>query len=219
VKTQNIDRLATEMHLLDFPTLIRRFLYDQLYPDNILSSSDVPLTECPSFTGRIRVHNSAVATFHGPCDPSGIGGMRREHIRAVSSWRKGPGRHDCVYLNRDPSSPGVRGMDVVQVLIFFAFDYCDTAYSCALVRWFRVIGDKPDEDTGMWIVEPEVNADGSPVLSVIHLDCIIRAAHLLGVTSTDMFLPMSAHFSQSLASFKAFYLNRFIDHHAFQIVT
>jgi hypothetical protein len=80
VKTQNIDRLATEMHLLYFPTLIRRFLYDQLYPDNILSSSDVPLTECPLFAGRIRVHNSAVATFHGPCDPSGIGDMHREHI-------------------------------------------------------------------------------------------------------------------------------------------
>jgi hypothetical protein len=38
--------------------------------------------------------------------------------------------------------------------------------------------NKPDEDTGMWVVEPDFNADGSPLVSVIHLDCILRAATL-----------------------------------------
>jgi hypothetical protein len=219
VRTRNIVTLATEIQQPDFPILIRRFLYDQLYPDNILSSSNVPLSECPSYNGRIRVHNSAIATFHGPCDPSGVGGMRREFIRAVPSWRKGPGRYDCVLLNRDPDVPGLRGMDVVRVLLFFSFDFSGTVYSCALVRWFTVIGDEPDVDTGMWIVKPEVDAGGSPVISVIHLDCVIRAVHLLDIFGTNTFLPNAFHFTQSLDSFRAFYINRFVDHHAFQMIT
>jgi hypothetical protein len=197
--------------------LLRRFLYDQLYPNNVFTSSDIPLSECPSYSGKIRVHNSAVATFHAPSDPSGIGGMRHEHIRAMPSWRNTSSRYDCVFLNRDPDLPGVQGMDIVRVLLFFSFDFCGTTYSCALVHWFTVLGDGPDEDTGMWIVQPEVDEDDIPVISIIHLDCVVRAAHLLGVFG-NAFIPRDLHFSQSLDSFKAFYVNKFIDHHAFKIV-
>jgi hypothetical protein len=215
--TRNVASIAADIQQPRFPILIRRFLYDQLYPDNILSSSDVPLNECPSFTGRIRVHNSAIATFHAPCDLSGIGGMRREYIRATSLWYKASSRYDCAFLNHDPDLSGVCGMDIVRILLFFSFNFNSKTYSCALVHWFSVLGDEPDEDTGMWVVEPEVDADGSPVISVIHVDCIIRAAHLLGIFGTNTFIPKALQFSQSLDSFKKFYVNKFIDHNAFQI--
>ena len=32
------------------------------------------------------------------------------------------------------------------------------------------------------------------------------------------FIPKDLHFSQSLDSFRAFYVNRFIDHHAFKLL-
>jgi hypothetical protein len=217
VRTRNIYDLATEIQHPQFPMLISRFLYGQLYPDNILSSSDVPLTSCPSYTGKIRVHNSAVSMFHAPSDPSGIGGMHREHIRAVSSWRKGPGRYDCVFLNRNPDLPGMKGLDVVRILLFFSFDFSGTTYPCALVHWYTLIGDEPDDETGMWIVQPEVGHDGVPVTSIVHLDCIVRAAHLIGVFGNTS-IPKTLHFSHSLDSFKYFYVNKFIDHHAFKTI-
>jgi hypothetical protein len=204
------------MQLPNFPMLVRRFLYDQLYPDNLLSSSEVPLRECPSYSGKVRVYNSAVAIFHAPSDGSGIYGMRREHIRAVKSWRKGPGRYDCVFLNRDPDIPGMQGMDIVRIHAFFSFDFGGTTYPCALVHWFTIIGAEPDEDTGMWVVKPEVDHLGDQVVSIIHLDCIIRAAHLIGVFG-ESFVPRALTCHQSLDAFKAFYVNKYIDHHAFKL--
>ena len=142
--------------------------------------------------------------------------MRREHIRAVSEWRKGPARYDCVFVNSNPELEGMRGLDVVQVLLFFSFEFQNQFYPCALVRWFSRIGDEPDEDTGMWRVESELDSDGQPVISVIHLDCIFRAAHLIGVCG-HQFLPRNLYLHQSLDVFRAFYVNKFIDHHAFEI--
>jgi hypothetical protein len=217
VRTRTVMALSIEIQQPRFPALIRRFLYDQLYPDNILSSSDIPLAECPTYTSKVRVYNSAVATFYAPSDHSGVGGMHREHIRATSSWRQGHGRYDCVFLNDNPDLPGIRGMDVVRVLLFFSFPFCGTLYSCAFIRWFRVVGDEPDEITGMWIVEPEVDEGGSPVVSIINVDCIIRAAHLVGVFG-EAFIPKTLRFHHSLDSFKSFYINKFIDHHAFRVV-
>ena len=119
VRTRSVARLTAEIQQPNFPTLIHCFLYDQIYPDNVLSSSEVPLSECPSFNRNIRIHNSAVATFHAPSDPSRPGGMCQECIRAVPSWRKGPAHYDCVFLNSNPDVPGMLGMDVVQVHLFF----------------------------------------------------------------------------------------------------
>ncbi|KAG1859702.1 hypothetical protein F4604DRAFT_1882719 [Suillus subluteus] len=55
------------------------------------SSTDVPLCECPSYVGSIKVFHSAAVTFITPSDPSGITGMHHEHIHAVPSWHNGPG--------------------------------------------------------------------------------------------------------------------------------
>jgi hypothetical protein len=210
-----VEQLATELNIPNFPILIRQFLYDQLHLDGPLTSSEVPLTACPSFDGKVAVYLSAVATYYAPSDPSGIGGMRRERIRATPSWRKGPSRYDCVLVNSNQDLEGMRGLDIARVLCFFSFNFRGTTYPCALIRWFSHIGDGPDVDTGMWMVKPVPNADGP--LAVIHLDCVVRAAHLIGVYGNS-FLPPGFHFSRSLDSFRAFYVNKYADHHMFESV-
>jgi hypothetical protein len=144
--------------------------------------------------------------------------MRREWIRASPSWRNGPPRYDCVFLNTDPTAEGMRGLDVARVLLFFSFEYDSTTYPCALVRWLSRVGDGPDEDTGMWMVQPDLEEDGSSIITVIHLDCILRAAHLIPVYG-DEFIPRELSLHHSLDAFLLHYVNKFIDHHAFQIAS
>jgi hypothetical protein len=203
----------------EFPDLIRRFLYDQLYPDCPLTSANVPLTSCPELTtNQILIYNSAVAIFYAPSDHSGLEGMRREHIRATSSWRQSQPRYDCVLVNSDPEQQGFRGLDVAQVRLFFSFEFRRITYRCALTHWFCRIGNGPDEDTGMWMVEPEVGNNGERLCSVIHIDCIVRAAHLIPVYG-DAPIPRSIDCNTSLHAFRAYYVNKFIDHQAFQMVS
>jgi hypothetical protein len=208
--------LATEINQPHLIEHVRRFLYDQLYPDSNLPSSDVSLNACPIFLGKVSVFLSAVATYYAPSDPSGIGGMRREHIRATPSWRRGPARYDCAFVNSHPELEGMRGLDVVRVLLFFSFPFNGITYPCAFVRWFSIIGEECDEDTGMWMVQPAVTEDGLPEVSVIHLDCVFRAAHLLPIYGETQ-IPDNVSHHNSLDAFTAFYVNKYADHHAFEI--
>ena len=141
-------------------------------------SSDISLTTCPVFSGIISLFSSATATFHAPSDPSGIYGMCHEQIWATESWWQGLACYDCVFVNTHPELDDMRGLDVVCILAFFSFTYCNKLYPCALVHWYSIIGEDHDEDTGMWIVSPNM-VDGSPGVSIIHLDTIFHAAHLL----------------------------------------
>ena len=68
-----------------FPMLMRRFLYDQLYPNSTIPSLLVFPESLPMIEGMIEVFNSTIATFHAPSDISGVTGMRREHIWATPS--------------------------------------------------------------------------------------------------------------------------------------
>lgn len=163
------------------------------------------------------MHASAAATFYAPSDISGVGGMRYERIRAVPQWRGGPARYDCVFVETDPSREGMRGLDVARVLLFFQFEHDNITYPCALVQWYSRVGDEPNEDTGMWIVEPDLNEDGSFRESIIHLDTILRAAHLIGVYGED-FLPQDFTFHKTLDTFESFFVNKYIDHHAFATI-
>ena len=212
------ETLAAELNQPNFVELIQKFLRKQLYGDaeSLLSDEDTTDPSLPFFNGRVEVHSSALATFRAPSDISGVGGMRREHIRATQSWRNGPPRYDCVFVNTDPAAEGMRGLDVARVFLFFSINFHGTKYPCALVHWMSRLGNEPDEDTGMWIVQPDVNADGSPTMSVIHLDCILRAAHLIGVYGTAL-LPDNLDFYQSLDAFRSFYVNKFVDYHSFEI--
>jgi hypothetical protein len=211
-----VPALAAELRRPDLDHLIRRFLFDQLQPDNNLHSSDVDIDACPQFYGRIYVFYSASATYYAPSDPSGVGGMHREWIRATPSWHRGVPRYDCILINTDPDRSGMRGMDVARVLLFFSFEFRDLRYPCALVQWYVKISEEPDDLTGMWIVEKEMK-DGEPLTSIIHLDSILRAAHLIPMFGDDFIPAMDP--SDTLDTFDTFYVNKFADHHAFEIIT
>ena len=210
-----VESLAIKINQPSLPELIRRFLYDQKYPDCPLTSTNVSLHACPPFTGMISVFASAAANYYAPSDPSGVCGMRREHIRASPSWRQGPARYDCAFVNSKPGLDAMRGLSIVRILLFFSFVFDDKTYPCALAHRFSLVAEEPDEDTGMWVVQPEVEDDGSPTISVVHLDYIFRAAHLLPIYGDDPIDSISPH--ESLDTFPAFYVNKYIDHHAFQI--
>jgi len=142
--------------------------------------------------------------------------MRREVIRSTPQWRKKEPRRDCVFVERNTEIGGMGGLDVVRVLTFFSFISDGVLYPCALVQWFRHVSEEPDNLTGMWMVEAERSTDGSFVISVIHTDCILRGAHLIPIFGKN-FVPEELHFSDSLDAFAAFYVNRFIDHQAFEM--
>ena len=117
---------------------------------------------------------------------------------------------------QDPKLDGMRGLHVAQVLLFLSFNSCHTPYPCALVQWFVTVGDAPCSDTGMWIVKPELEDDGTQVTSIIHVDSIIQGAHLIGVYG-DKFFPCDFSHFDSLSAFQAYYVNKFIDYHAYEI--
>lgn len=206
--------IALEIGQPDLIDLIQQFIYDQQYPDHASSSDRAPVL--PTFYGKMAVYSSAVATFHAPSDISGIGGMRREWIRANKSWRKGASRYDTIFINTDPSAEGMRGLDVARVRLFFSFFHEGVKYPCALVHWFTSVGDLPDDHTGMWVVKPETIDDGEPLASIIHINTIIRASHLLPIFGQN-FVSKTISFTDTLDTFASFYVNKYIDHHAFEI--
>lgn len=205
--------------LIDCPLhseLIRRFLFDQLHPNAPLSGDEVDLNICPTFSGNIHVFHSALATFYAPSDRSGIGGMHRQRIRATPLWRNSHARYDCMFLEKDPTLPGFRGLHVVQVCLFFSFKHDRKTYPCALVQWFVPIGDRPCKDTGMWMVEPDLDHHRQRVSAIVHIDTAVRGAHLLPVYGTA-FIPYDLHFSETLHAFRSYYVNKYADHHSHEI--
>ena len=156
----------------------------------------------------------AIATFYALGNVSGVKGIHREHIQATASWRKGPACYDCVLVNANPDIDGACRFEIANVLLFFSFQHQDREYPCALVQWFSFKG--LDEDMGFWMVEPDINyITGQPHLTVLHLYCIYQAIHLMPAPQNANFIDHSITMHTSLDSFKLFYINNFIDHHAF----
>ena len=56
-------------------------------------------------------------------------------------------------------------------------------------------------------------------MSVIHVDSIVRAAHLLPVFKNETLIPREINFTNTLNVFKAFYLNKYIDYHSFETLS
>jgi hypothetical protein len=195
---------------------VRRFLYDQLNPTTATSCHEVDITLCPLFDGKISVFHSATTSFYAPSDICGASGMHRQVIRSSRSWRNGPARHDCVFVEHDATLPGLRGLYVAQVILLFSFTYQQVYYPCALVRWFDIIGDHPCSNTGMWMVEPEYNAQGDRLVSVIHLDTILRPAHLIPIYGAH-YIDRDLRHTDSLVAFAAYYVNKYSDYHAYEI--
>ena len=199
--------------------MVWKFLYDQLYPDSAIPSEDILEDSLPEMiTGKLFVFNSAVATFHAPSDISGVTGMHREHIRATSSWRRGTPRYDCVLINSYPDVDGARGFEIARVLLFFSFKHNVVDYPCALVQWFSFVGTEPDEDTGFWKVEPDLRNSGEPRLAIIHIDSVYRAVHLIPAYQNAELVKTTTTMHSSLDIYNVFYVNKFTDHHAFEIL-
>ena len=148
-------------------------------------------------------------------DKSGIRGMYQERICAVKLWRKGPAHNDCVFIEQDADKPGFHGLFVARVHAFLAITHNWNTIPCALVSEFSMIGDQLCLDTGMWMVKPDY-LQGEHVVSIIQLDSILCRVHLMGIAGKKH---ISNHLTlhNSLDAFQAYYVNKYIDHHAHEL--
>ena len=198
--------------------LIRVFLF---YQQNPAFAGTPSISACPSIESieDISVFHSAKAVFCAPSNLSGIGGLYREMIRCTPKWKTSgiiaPCR-DCVLLHTGSGMAGSRGFIVARVHLFFSFALGEEVFECALVHEFCRSFADPDPDNGMWVFEPDHDRDRYRIMSVVPLDSIVRAAHLLPLFKGDTPVPREINFTHTLDAFKAFYLNRYIDYHAFE---
>ena len=214
--------LGVKISQHNLPDLVQHFLFYQLYPDSDIEPDDLPLEQCPPlWDTHASVFHSATATFRAPSNPSGPGGMYREVIHSTPRWSKGDvvgPRRDCVFVDGGKSdAPGMRGLLVARVYLFFSFSFTNVDYPCTLVHWYTTIGTEPSDSNGLWIVEPEYICNWQRVMGVIHLDSIIRGAHLLPRFPSNTRLPREINYTQTLDVYQQFYVNKYVDHHAFEI--
>jgi hypothetical protein len=212
--------LTKKLKIPELPELVSRFLYEQANPDSLVPANLIPIEELPQFMGKVLVYPSAISVFHTPSDMSGTRNMCCERIRSISSWRNGPERRDCIYVVQDKNLPGFRGLLVAQVHAFIRIKpkhirRSQCSYLCAIVSWFKTVGDMPCPNTGMWIIQRELE-HGKELKSIIHIDTILRGAHLIGIAA-DSFIPGDLEHTDSLNAFKTFFVNKYIDYHAHEM--
>ena len=210
---RDMEDLAVSIQLPSLPIALRQFLFLLKNPD---STSAPSLSDLPQFHGRVYVHYSALATFFAPSDLCGVGGMHKERIRSTPSWYDHP-RHDTVFVVLDDSLPGMDGMVIARVRLLFSFNYKNVDHSCALVNWLVREGDKPDPDTGMWVVSLE-KENGVPTTQVIDVKTIVRAAHLIPVFGSEK-VPSDVYHYNSLDRYRTFFINKYADHHSHELLT
>ena len=110
------------------------------------------------------------------------------------------------------------GMEIAQVHLLFSFKYSNgKTYECALVDWYSCLQER-DADNSMWMVKPDILADGSPFTAVIHVDTILHCAHLIPVYDSSRPVPRAKKYSDSLDSFDMYYINQYADHHMYEVV-
>ncbi|KAK1227851.1 hypothetical protein PQX77_009129 [Marasmius sp. AFHP31] len=184
--------LEQHLNLKNFTFLLRCFLHQQrLPPDYPVEDldwgeieDDLPVIDSHT-TIKVKVFPSAVSTFSAPSDLCGFGGMKRERIRAVESWKNSGPRHDCVFMVKDQDGRGFRSLHVARVVHFLSIEHDHEHYECALISGFTPISDEPDPVTGLWIVKPDEDDDGDPQMDIVSLDTIVRGAHLMGVCGKE----------------------------------
>jgi hypothetical protein len=102
------------------------------------------------------------------------------------------------------------------VHLLFSFTLEEEIYPCALVEWFKKSSADPDPDVNMWTVEPKFR-HGVRVASVVHLDAVLRGAHLLPVFG-EAFVPQNLCYFDTLNVFRHYYVNKYVDNHGFETV-
>ncbi|KAI0823320.1 hypothetical protein BC628DRAFT_1325036, partial [Trametes gibbosa] len=187
---QALASIGHHVGIPNLPILASRFLHEHADSDDPpIRNADLPLdpVDCA------HIFHSAVTTYYAPSDPSGLWGMHREHIRANPSWHKGPPRYDCVSIGKDPSAHGFLSFHVVRIklLLLFRVNWCFTLSGetedvpCAVVESFSAVHNKPEPETGLWLVEPDINDDGSRMLGIVHIDTLFCSAHLIPAFGED----------------------------------
>ncbi|KAF8264880.1 hypothetical protein EI94DRAFT_1772541 [Lactarius quietus] len=124
--------------------------------------------------------------------------MHHQIIHSTPSWWKKDAHYNCV------------------LVAFLSFSHNDTVYPCALIDCFKHVGWGPDPVTGMWRVHPEL-VSSKPIQSVVHIDTILRNVHLIPVFGTGS-IPHHLHYSKSLDVFSSYYVNKYADHHSFEVI-
>lgn len=211
--------LGQKIGIPNLPDLVFKYLCEQV-PDTTTPHTQLPRINI-SHVDHLKIFHSARAIFCAPSNPSTTTGMRHETIRATPTWNRGeiPGpRYDCVFVSNgsDSDESVMSDLLVARVLLFFSFSFNDVPHRCALVHWFSVLGDHPDPNNGMWVVTPD-HPNGVRNLSVIHIDSIFRAAHLLPIFDSAP-LPRTFNYTKTLDSFQGFYVNKYVDYHAYETV-
>lgn len=146
--------------------------------------------------------------------------MKREHIRCTPNWRGEGPRCDCALVVEDEDKSGMKGMSAVRVVLLFSFKHAGVIYPCALVEWFKTYGAHADKETGMWRVRPQYVGAGQHaprLVSVIHLKSMLRGVHLLPCFGNRP-IPRDFSYTYSLDVFEAYYVNKYVDHHAHELI-
>jgi hypothetical protein len=74
----------------------------------------------------------------------------------------------------DQEKAGFKGLSIVRLQLLFSFKHSGITYPCALVQWFNEVHSCRDGDTGLWVVQPDLQGlHKCPYMSVIHLDCLL----------------------------------------------
>ncbi|KAF8321908.1 hypothetical protein F5887DRAFT_904465, partial [Amanita rubescens] len=216
---KTLGEIADKYSIPQFPHLVKEFLYHQSNPMEVDHAVDISLL--PPFHQNIHLFHSASCIYSTLSNSSGGHRSTCQVIHCAPSWKKSQPRYDCVFVNHDPSSPGFRGLYVGQVQLIFHIKSPrgsrESDTPCALIQWFTAVGDKPCEITGMWMVKPEVKPRTKQrIMSVIHLDSIIRPAHLIPIFYKEH-VAHDHHVADSLTSFNGYYVNKYSDYHAYHL--
>lgn len=214
-----LQKIADYISIPNFPDLLATFLYQQANNHTSTTQAVTISHQQPYFHGMINVFHSATCIYNAQSDSTH--GAVRQVIHCTPSWRRGSPRYDCVFINSNPDLPGFKGLHVGQVLLLFSLKSAsrrrEEDISCALVQWFKVVGDEPCDLTGMWMVQPELDSRTSQrLMSVIHTDTIIRPAHLIPIYGYEH-VHHELQAADSLQAYKGYYVNKFSDYHAYHL--
>jgi hypothetical protein len=143
--------------------------------------------------------------------------MHREMIRSADLWYGQYERCDTVLVRVPGGEAIMGGLRVARVVRFVAFAHVEERYEGALVEWLDVVGQLPDQLTGMWKVKPRLGECGQRTLDYIPLETIVRGCHLIPVYGDDV-VPEKYHFSHAHLDFRVFYLNHYADYHSFETI-
>ncbi len=210
--TVRLSELINGLNDLKIITHFHHFLGQQ----DLVNKDQLEYSNCHK-DPNVSVVSSATSIYFAPSDQCGITEVKRELMCATPSWRKNSPHYDTV-LVRMGLLPGPHGLLVAQLHFFFSFSIAGTRHKVALVEWFTYIGNSPDEDTGMWVVEREKWDNGLPLIDFIYIHMILWNCHLIPMYRSEVLSRNITHVT-SLDVFQAYYINKFADHHSFKLLS